>query len=601
MIVKMKKVSLVVLESKRDESLTELGKLGVVHIHTGSGNSEELQNLLTLKSNIEKALFRIAEEGSEEQSDSGTLDDAREVMETISGIIESSRQLQDDLERLQREEAQLSIWGNFDPGDIRELRDKGIDIRLFDTTGSEYKRLEDAPFRFIVSESKSRVLFADIVLGERLEPDREEVQLPERGLASVHEEIRNKEQMIQENQRRLKELGSRRNTLQNGLVELDEKIRFEQVQLDMQTEDDFLAYLTGYVPVPKIDVLKKEAVKQGWALLLEDPSEEDQVPTLIENSKPVRIIKPVFRILETIPGYREYDISLWFLLFFTLFFSIIVGDAGYGFIFLIIGIFMGIKRRAITDGVKLLFFLSFCTMTWGAITGTWFGSERIASLKPFSLLIVEPIASGNPKSGETIKLLCFIIGTTQLLLAHVQNFIKQLPRLKSIAQLGWLSTMLGLYYLVLNLVLDPVRYPMPSYALYMILAGFFLILVFAQQEKGVSFIKGLVKGVGGLLTTFLDGIGAFSDIISYIRLFAVGLATVAIAQSFNAMAANMSGGVAGIVGAAFILAFGHGLNLVMAMLSVVVHGVRLNMLEFSGHLGMEWSGFNYEPFRVRKI
>ena len=459
MIVKMKKVSLVVLESRREESLTELRKLGVVHTHAGSGSSEELQNLLTIKSNIDKALFRIAEEASEEQSDPGTLDEALEVTETISGITESTRQFRDDLERLRREEAWLSLWGNFDPADIRELHDKGIDIRLFDTSGDVYKRLEDAPFRFIVSESKSQVLFADIALGERLELDMEEVQLPERSLSSVQEEIRNMEQMIEENRERLAELGPRKNTLQNGLVELDEKIRFEQVRLDMQTEDDFLAYLTGYVPVPKTDVLKKEAVTQGWALLLEDPSEEDQVPTLIENIKPVRIIKPVFQILDTIPGYREYDVSLWFLLFFTLFFSVIIGDAGYGFIFLIIGIFVGIKSRAVTNGVKLLFVLSICTMTWGAITGTWFGSERIASLKPFSLLIVEPIASGNPKSGELVKWLCFITGTVQLSLAHLQNFIKQLPRLKSLAQLGWLSLMLGLYYLVLNLVLDPIRYP----------------------------------------------------------------------------------------------------------------------------------------------
>ena len=102
------------------------------------------------------------------------------------------------------------------------------------------------------------------------------------------------------------------------------------------------------------------------------------------------------------------------------------------------------------------------------------------------------------------------------------------------------------------------------------------------------------------MPTFLDSISAFSDVISYIRLFAVGLATVAVASSFNSMAAGLGTGVVGIIGSILILGFGHALNLAMAALSVVVHGVRLNVLEFSGHLGMEWTGEKYTPFKNRK-
>jgi V/A-type H+-transporting ATPase subunit I len=168
----------------------------------------------------------------------------------------------------------------------------------------------------------------------------------------------------------------------------------------------------------------------------------------------------------------------------------------------------------------------------------------------------------------------------------------------AIAQLGWFSLVLGLYYLVLNLVLSADRYPMPRYSIYMIAAGIAMIIFFSKQEG--KFFKGLLKGVGGLITTFIDSIGSFSDIISYIRLFAVGLATVEIAKSFNSMAAGMGDGVIGIVGGAIILIFGHGLNLAMGALSVIVHGVRLNMLEFSGHLGMEWTGVPYTPFTIRE-
>ena len=154
---------------------------------------------------------------------------------------------------------------------------------------------------------------------------------------------------------------------------------------------------------------------------------------------------------------------------------------------------------------------------------------------------------------------------------------------------------LGIVYLVLSLVLDAEIYPMPEFALYMIGGGAILVVLFSKQSG--NFLKGIVTGFGGLLTTFLDSIGAFADVISYIRLFAVGLATVEIAKSFNAMASEMGNGVMGIVGSVLILGFGHALNLAMGALSVVVHGIRLNMLEFSGHLGMEWTGTEYSPLR----
>jgi len=126
-----------------------------------------------------------------------------------------------------------------------------------------------------------------------------------------------------------------------------------------------------------------------------------------------------------------------------------------------------------------------------------------------------------------------------------------------------------------------------------------MVVVFGNQEKGKSFVKGLTAGLGGAFTTFLDSISAFSNIISYIRLFAVGMASVAIASSFNNIAAPLLSGFTFPAGL-LVLMIGHGLNIVMGMLSVVVHGIRLNVLEFSGQLGIEWSGYKYKPFKEKK-
>jgi V/A-type H+-transporting ATPase subunit I len=140
-----------------------------------------------------------------------------------------------------------------------------------------------------------------------------------------------------------------------------------------------------------------------------------------------------------------------------------------------------------------------------------------------------------------------------------------------------------------------------DWSVYVILAGIVVVLMFSEQREGAGFLKGVGYGLANIFPTALDSISAFSDLISYIRLFAVGLATVEIAKSFNGMAAGMAAdGALGIVAAVLILFLGHTLNLIMGALSVVVHGVRLNMLEFSRHLGMEWSGIPYRPFRKQE-
>jgi V/A-type H+-transporting ATPase subunit I len=119
-----------------------------------------------------------------------------------------------------------------------------------------------------------------------------------------------------------------------------------------------------------------------------------------------------------------------------------------------------------------------------------------------------------------------------------------------------------------------------------------------RQESGTSFLKGIARGLGDGFATFLNVISSFSNIISYIRLFAVGMATVAIATSFNQIAASLLKGFT-LPAGMLILIIGHGLNIVMSILSVIVHGIRLNVLEFSSQLGMEWSGYKYEPFREK--
>ena len=191
--------------------------------------------------------------------------------------------------------------------------------------------------------------------------------------------------------------------------------------------EEEIAYLKGYAPADSVEALKGAAEKNGWGIMFEDPGEEEHVPTLVKNPKWIRIIQPVFDLIGTVPGYREYDISFFFLIFFCVFFAMIIGDAGYGgilFIGALIGIIKGASsKKGVSSATALLAVLSLTTIGWGAITGTWFGSEYIVDNTFLSRLVIDRVATFNPRSSETVKFICFIIGTVQIAIAHMWNFI----------------------------------------------------------------------------------------------------------------------------------------------------------------------------------
>ena len=358
-----------------------------------------------------------------------------------------------------------------------------------------------------------------------------------------------------------------------------------------------LAALCGYLPAEKAPVISKAAAKNGWACLITDPDEEDAVPTELKNNRFVTLIKPLMDFLGTVPGYREVDISLWFLLFFGIFFAMIFGDAGYGAILAGIsvwGIFSARgKGTTPPPALYMMVYLALMTMAWGTITCTWFGIP-IEHLPNFLKSIALPAFSNeNPAAPDNIKVFCFTLGLVQISVAHLIGIVRNRTSLKALGELGSLMMTIGMYFVVLNLVVSAEKYPLSDIILGSIGAGFLLNFIFINFEGAIG--KGILESLKNIITMCLGVVNMFGDIMSYIRLWAVGLAGAAISATVNEMAGPFLGGFI-IFAGVLLLVFGHGLNYVMNALSVIVHGVRLNTLEFSNHLGLTWSGFKYEPF-----
>ena len=608
MIAAMKKLLILSVSSRNREFTAALREFGAVHITSKEGKSASLEELREERSFIQQA-FQAIPAGKLKAQEAEPLEQAvktaQEVMETVTLLKEKEAKA----ESLHREMVNLEKWGDFDPLLFQSLSEAGVPLSLAVVSKNEQKNFPK-DLRYIVLSRKKGTL---LIIGNTNDLDFEFLRLPEHSLSELQQE---RERLVEEHsalEQKLAGMQHEKNILQRYLELLEKKIEFTSVQASLgETEDcPQVAVLEGFLPASSLADFRAFATENGLAYIVQDPLPDDMVPTRVENPRAIRITEPIFQFMDTLPGYREHDISFWFLIFFALFFAMIIGDAGYGLLLSLVSLFLMIRAKIRTKripNVLILFTtLGLGTLVWGALTGNWFGYAPFGEIPFLNQFIVPRLyAFADGIAGEaveeTLLLFCFSLGMVHILLAHLLSAIKKLreaPRIHCLADFGWMLAMIGLYFFVLNLVVDAVKYPIPSAALLLILGGLIAVLLFDGQ-KGDGFFRGLSRtlNVGNLIHTALTAISSFADIISYIRLFAVGLATVEIAKSFNNMAggAMQAGSVFAVVAGIVVLLIGHALNLVMGGLSVLVHGIRLKMLEFSGHLGNEWTGFAYRPF-----
>ena len=608
MIAAMKKFFLVLLDKDVHKAPLHLRRLGIAHLEkfassgeTCAGLEENLKNAMNAKALLSSnANRKNGKKPSENMA-------ASRLIESTLAVQAEMGSLQDRILELRRETDRIRDWGDFSPELFDAVTRSGLRLTLLEGQPRNMTGLDETLEYLLLPAPKGKARIA--LLGASRIPDGfEEFRLPAKGLSLLEREILDCEKAVDGKRAELTRLALDAALLDGEIAKIEYSLVIERLRAGMPQHDS-MRYLTGYVPAREVDALKKEAASRGWGLVLDDPAEGDMPPTKVENHPAVRIIQPVFDFLGTVPGYREYDISSWFIIFFSLYFAMIFGDGGYGLIMLAGALFASVKilrqRKPLPDFLKLVFVLSAATILWGLLTGSWFALS-FDSLPSFLRAATIPaFAVDNPESGTNIKIFCFIIGALQLSIAHLKNIRRDFPNLKFLAQVGSLTLVIGMFNAVLNLVVDATRFPLTTPALALIGAGFFLVLFFGNWNGNL--LKSVIEGLKGIIPTFLSTVSVFADIVSYIRLWAVSLAGLAISQTINGMVGKMVGNSAGrimaflvgLVAAFGLLLAGHALNFLMTVLSVVVHGIRLNMLEFSSHLGMEWTGYAYEPLIER--
>ena len=640
MIVPMKKVSLVVLNKERKDALLQLKKVGVVHLEQIDGSSEQLSLYKEASNNAVAANAILSDiKVAKKKSFSSTVKTLSndEVVAKCKHVIDISDKKKKLLEEIASDAAEIerfANWGQVDIEDFAFLKEKGISFKMYEIPEDKYGLIDEKVTTICVNRIKKIVRFLLIDASEErpegLPPEAFEVPMPVLSTKDLAKRVEDNEAEISKIEEELKSETVYISQIQDFKSNLESDIQFETIYSGMGQENSGkatdLAWLTGYVPIDSFDKLKDCVTKNSWAMAASDPTEEDNVPTKLKNNKFVSLIYPLTDFLGTVPGYHEYDISGWFLLFFCVFFGMIFGDGGYGLLVTIASLVLVLKslfqKKSVSPLMGLLLLLGLSTVAWGTVTCTWFGLKPEQLPAWLTSLSITPIsnAAGSDyrlylpwntevglTTGQNLQIFCFTLAFLQLSVAHLKGMARNRKSLKVLGEFGSLLQIWGMFYVVLSMVVSSALFPLGlvvnnipvgTIAIALVGGGFALSFIFSNYEGNIG--ASILESCKNIISVLLGVVNVFSDIVSYIRLWAVGLAGSAISNTVNEMAGPLLGHAITFIAFVALIAFGHGLNMVLNLLSVIVHGVRLNTLEFSTHLGMSWSGFKYNPFAEKE-
>ncbi len=593
MIIPMKKVTLLCLASEKEASLRELRFLGAMHIVVDKlKDSDDRTEMQALLANVEKAVRCLEARAGNSKEEVEHQFQPEQLFEKVSHEMSKLSVVEQEIDSLYRMEEALNPWGDFSPEIIEELASGGVYVYCCEaphTIFDEYLKRQDVTIEKISSD-KALTRFVILSRNELDAKDLPLAALPEdKSLSQIKEQLAKAEKQLGMLEKELDSLACQEAVIKEYCSEVEERLEFLSARDSMADHEEIIS-IKGFIPEPRMDEVNEYAEKHGWALLIEKPAEEDQVPTLITLPKVFRMVQPLFEFLGISPGYREIDVSVGVLFFFTIFFGIIVGDAGYGSLFLlgtIAGmIFIKNKSDKIKQTLRLTTVLSASTIVWGALSGNWFGID-VPGIK----FLTDPSVKN-----ANVMLICFLIAVIQLSMGHIWQAIVHGKFRVFMGQLGWILLLAGNFFLTVGLLIKAGSFP--SYMPYLLCSGIFLILCFDVKWSDASTVINLPFTL----------INSFVDVLSYIRLFAVGLAGYNVAHSFNSIGGSLINipelswymlPLCILLGGIIIL-FGQSLNIVLCLMGVLVHGVRLNTLEFSNHVGLTWAGIEFKPFKKKE-
>ena len=385
------------------------------------------------------------------------LSDGLQIVQETLKLMDERQSVTRTLGELKHQLEVIEPWGDFSEASLKQLEDRGVYVYPCGIAPSQFLKFkEKSDFVCeVIHQDKKFCLFAAISTTPLDPADIPLETLPKiAGIKPLKEEIAIWETRLKEIDDRLHSLALGLKILEQFRSNVSEAVEFLSNRDSMSLHGE-LAYFTGYIQAKDEEKLKQAAIVSGWALGLRDPDANDNVPTLVELPKFFRMVQPVFDFLGLSTGYKEPDISICFLVFFSIFFGVIFTDAGYGVLFLIAALIakFTVKNEKMRLPINLFILLSIVTIVWGALCGSWFGMETygLGWLTPRNH---EGHIDSQLKNSR-MELVCFILAALHLSTGHILKAMKDLKSKKAIGHLGWVFVLFGNLILATRLIIFP--------------------------------------------------------------------------------------------------------------------------------------------------
>jgi V/A-type H+-transporting ATPase subunit I len=639
MIMRMKRLTLLLYHRHRDDFLTALQELGAVHIvESPDKDAAGLQPTETMVKRSQHFLRAMRSRAAQATASPRpqTRADALAVIERFEKLESEKTEAELELQRCITDESALAPWGELDPTHLKALAAHGVFMRFFKMRRKAFAKLdEQEPLRIVAVEDSDSVYFTAFSRDpEPAELDAEELHLPARTLTQIRAAAREIGMRLDRIRNALTALAAEVDTVNTFSLEQQNRNRFIAANLDFSAQaGGRLLYLQAYVPAARQKQLEALLDRFSVWFQLEDPVPGEDVPVQLQNGPFTRLFEPIQK-LYMLPSYWELDPTPFFAPFFAFFVGLCLGDVGYGTIILIAGL---IARRKVSDSLSpmatmitvLAVMVIFCGFLLNSFFGmTLFGGPGIPAgtallhtSVPF--LSPPPLAPVETSRGTSFPAMSFAV----LIALFQLTFAMILQGVNKYRQTGWLGSlsaasmifllwgaiicMTHTNFMDLNIqnfavgswrigqVFQAVPFTVGKFLLF---AGAGLFMLFGHESDGI------VARFGWRLFDFYNFLtGMLGNVLSYIRLFALGLTSGLLGATFNGLALGfitrdgvVHWGSPLIVLTVLLLLVGHALNFLLSLVGAFVHPVRLTFVEFFGTLQFGGGGKPYVPFEKAK-
>jgi V/A-type H+-transporting ATPase subunit I len=588
----------------QEETMRFLQEIGVVHVEPAAEMAGEFEKknaaLLVRVKKLDQVITAVQRFQDRKTAGLCTIAD-EELVSYAEERLSSLQEAESRIASLERLKADLSLWGNFDLAQIRALEEAGVCARRFRMEAKKWEGFEPPEGLYLEVVSKQQAIhFYTLSIGDP--PDMPQAQMlawPELSLGDVEAELRRLTKRMESLTIELAGVAESAEVMKKQLIAALNEVAYTGNMATLHREP-YLFGLQGWIPQDQEAVFheKTAAGKLPLRVVTREPLEDEEPPILIRNNWFIKRIEPLLKLYGT-PKYRHLDPSYFFAPFMVLFFGICLGDVGYGVVFYLVAHALGKKLGDKVEGlpliVKLCKAFAVAAVIVGIVTGSVFGYN----FENRSWILMDlDVKAGNPM---ILFYLSLGLGVIHLTLSYLMGMLQANYFHERMQKLNLIFVLWG----GVMLVARNVWFAAPASALNMPLyyggwgvlaVGILLTLLFSSDSKKWAVRLGLglwnIYGLSGLM----------GDLLSYARLFGLGIATSAIAAVMNQLASIALAGAGPILGvplALIIIVIGHTFNLTLSLLGSTIHSARLHFVEAFKSF-FEGGGVEYKPFKIER-